>query len=71
MSAKGARLKCLSLSTLRHNSGRIRVRAKRPSSAQSVVIDLKTADEAPFPGDIAHQNDPTSGLLTFVTQLSF
>ena len=72
MSAKGARLKCLSLSTLRHNSDPIRVQTKLPSSGpKSVATDLKTADEAPFLGDIAHQNDPNSGLLTFVTQLSF
>ena len=68
---KGSTFKVSVLSTLRHNSDPIQCEPNGLRAAQSVATDLKTADEAPFLGDIAHQNDPTSGLLTFVTQLSF
>ena len=64
MSAKGARLKCLSLSTLRHNSDPIECEPNCLRAPKIVVTDLKTADEAPFLGDIIHPNDPNSGLLT-------
>ena len=36
-----------------------------------MTLDLKTADDALFPGYIAQHNNPVTDVTTFVTQLSF